>query len=44
MILQIGDMYQASDFLDDSSLDASGGWDEVGLDRVVERGVEEPND
>jgi hypothetical protein len=37
-------MYQVSDILDDSSLDTSGGWDEVSVDAVVKRGVEEPND
>jgi len=36
MVLQIGDMNQTSDFFDDSSLDASGGRDEVGVDTVVE--------
>jgi len=44
MVLQIGDMNQTSDFFDDSSLDASGGRDEVGVDTVVEWRIEKPDD
>ena len=44
VILQIDGMYQVSDFLDDSSLDTSGGGDEVGVDDIVQRRIEEPDD
>ena len=44
IILQIDDMYQVSDFFDDSPFDSSGGWDEVNVDHIVQRGVEQPHD